>query len=156
MKRTDLNVNNFDEAGTKTISLKAEEFDKAETRHTGLGVNQFDRAGTKPIGLEVKQFDEAKSRRMGLSVKKFDGAETLLIRLSIDNFDKIRNKERGSELTDCMSGAGRVSIISDAPATQSIYCQWHADENTSVRHEAGEATQAWHGWQSRRKDTNST
>ena len=74
-----------------------------------------------------------------------DGAKTLLIRLSIDNFDKVRKKDRGSELTDCMSGAGRVSSISDAPATQSIYCQWYADENTSVRHEAGEVTQAWHG-----------
>ena len=57
----------------------------------------------------------------------------------------VKNEERGSELTDCMSGAGRVSINSDAPATQSIYCQWHVDENTSVRHEAGEATQAHHG-----------
>ena len=38
-----------------------------------------------------------------------------------------------------------MSIISDAPATQSIYCQWHANENISVRHEAGERTQAWHG-----------
>ena len=55
----------------------------------------------------------------------------------------VKNGESGSKLTDCMSGAGRVSINSDAPATQSIHCQWH--ENTSVRHEAGEVTQARHG-----------
>ena len=76
-----------------------------------MNVDRINKVGPNQISLGVKQFDEAESKQMGLSVNQLGGIGTK--QLSLESELAAETEERGDEQTCCMSGAGRVSDISD-------------------------------------------
>ena len=134
--------------------MSVKQFDKAETNETELSVYQFGGARTKQMSLSVSQFDKVEQQLVHWSIVRYDGMSEEKNALGVTKDSNMtgdisteksksldnKNEERGGEQTDCMSGAGRVSDISDTPATQYLYYRWNDFEEAQYGDEARGAT----------------